>query len=194
MPVKKTTVVAPFTLPIDDSLFFKLVRLVNLTARPFLQTIGRANQLSLNDWRAMLVLANHPGVAASDVALLTGLDKMTVSRSIAALERRGRLVKREDPSDKRRTLLWLNTAGQRLFERIGTPAKQREAQLFSAASSVEQAQLSRTLDRLIDSLLAADGEVGSSKPRINSGRQFANRQARLHARRPTPTARRRSRR
>ena len=164
MPVKKTTVVAPFTLPIDDSLFFKLVRLVNLTARPFSQTIGRANQLSLNDWRAMLVLANHPGVAASDVALLTGLDKMTVSRSIAALERRGRLVKREDPSDKRRTLLWLNTAGQRLFERIGTPAKQREAQLFSAASSVEQAQLSRTLDRLIDSLLAADGEVGSSKP------------------------------
>ena len=160
MPVKKTTVVAPFTLPIADSLFFKLVRLVNLTARPFSQTIGRANQLSLNDWRAMLVLANHPGLAASDVALLTGLDKMTVSRSIAALERRGRLLKREDPSDKRRTLLWLNAAGQRLFERIGTPAKQREAQLFSVASSADQVQLGLTLDRLIDSLLAADGEGG----------------------------------
>jgi DNA-binding MarR family transcriptional regulator len=168
MPVKSALPKAPkaptpsaaFSLPIDDSLFFKLVRLVNLTARPFSQTIGRANQLSLNDWRAMLVLANHPGVAASDVALLTGLDKMTVSRSIAALERRGRLVKRADLNDKRRTLLWLNAAGQRLFERIGTPAKAREAQLFSIASSAEQAQLGRSLDRLIASLLAADGEGG----------------------------------
>ena len=108
----------------------------------------------------MLVLANHPGVAASEVALLTGLDKMTVSRSIAALERRGRLTKREDPNDKRRTLLWLNAAGQRLFERIGIPAKSREAQLFSVASNAEQTQLGRTLDRLIASLLAADGEAG----------------------------------
>jgi DNA-binding MarR family transcriptional regulator len=157
--LKKTATVEALSLPIDDSLFFKLVRLVNLTARPFSQTIGRANQLSLNDWRAMLVLANHPGVAASEVALLTGLDKMTVSRSIAALERRGRLVKREDLNDKRRTLLWLNAAGQRLFERIGTPAKLREAQLFSVASDAEQMQLGRTLDRLISSLLAADGEV-----------------------------------
>ncbi len=167
MPVKSSIAKVPkravpdeaFTLPIDDSLFFKLVRLVNLTARPFSQTIGRANQLSLNDWRAMLVLANHPGVAASEVALLTGLDKMTVSRSIAALEHRGRLIKREDTNDKRRTLLWLNAAGQRLFERIGAPAKSREAQLFSVTSSAEQVQLSRTLDRLIASLLAADGEV-----------------------------------
>jgi DNA-binding MarR family transcriptional regulator len=157
--LKKTATVEALSLPIDDSLFFKLVRLVNLTARPFSQTIGRANQLSLNDWRAMLVLANHPGVAASEVAFLTGLDKMTVSRSIAALERRGRLVKREDPSDKRRTLLWLNAAGQRLFERIGTPAKAREAQLFSVASAAEQTQLGGTLDRLIASLLAADGDA-----------------------------------
>ncbi len=156
---RKLAAVEDFTLPIDDSLFFKLVRLVNLTARPFSQTIGRANQLSLNDWRAMLVLANHPGVAASEVALLTGLDKMTVSRSIAALERRGRLIKREDPNDKRRTLLCLNAAGQRLFERIGTPAKSRETQLFSVASNAEQTQLGRTLDRLIASLLAADGEL-----------------------------------
>lgn len=147
------------SLPLDNSLFFKLVRVVNLTARPFSQTIGKANRLSLNEWRAMLVLANHPGVAASEVATITGLDKMTVSRAIAALERGGRLSKREDPMDKRRTLLWLNAAGQRLFERIGTPAKAREAQLFAGVTAAEQARMGKTLDRLIQSLLEADSEA-----------------------------------
>jgi DNA-binding MarR family transcriptional regulator len=151
---------APAPLPIDGSLFFKLVRLVNLTARPFSESIGRANRLSLNEWRAMLVLANHPGVAASEVASHTGLDKMSVSRAIAALDRHKRLTKREDPLDKRRTLLWLNAAGQRVFERVGTSAKARESQLFAGVADAEKLRMGKTLDRLIESLLAADSEAG----------------------------------
>ena len=58
-------------LPVDSSLFFKLVRVVNLTARPFVETLARTHQLSLNEWRVMVVLASHPGVAASDVVLGT---------------------------------------------------------------------------------------------------------------------------
>ena len=76
-------------LPIDDSIFFRLVRVVNLTARPFSESIGKAHRLSLNEWRVLLVLANHAGVAASDVATLTGLDKMSVSRAGQARTARG---------------------------------------------------------------------------------------------------------
>ena len=50
---------------VADSIFFKLVRVVNLTARPFVESIGKAHRLTLNEWRVMLVLAAHPGVAAS---------------------------------------------------------------------------------------------------------------------------------
>ena len=78
----------------DDSLFFKLVRVVNLTARPFVETLSRQHQLSLNEWRVMVVLASHPGVAAHEVAEITGLDKMSVSRALAALERRRRVQRR----------------------------------------------------------------------------------------------------
>ena len=84
-------------LPIDESIFFKLVRVVNLTARPFVESIGRGHRLTLNEWRAMLVLASHPGSAAQDVVAHTGLDKMTVSRALAGLQRRGRLVRRDRP-------------------------------------------------------------------------------------------------
>ena len=147
-------------LALDSSVFFKLVRVVNLTARPFSESIGQAHHLSLNDWRVLLVLANHPGVAASEVTALTGLDKMTVSRALAALGRRGRVVRKVDAADKRRMLLRLSAEGERLYERIGTPAKQRERALFAGMDDAQQAQLGRTLDRLIENLVAADRESG----------------------------------
>ena len=143
-------------LPMDDSIFFKLVRVVNLTARPFAESIARANRITLNEWRVMLVLASHPGAAAQEVALHTGLDKMTVSRALAGLARHGRLVRKIDAADKRRSCLWLSAAGQRVYEKIGIGGKAREAQLFSEVGRGDREHLARTLDTLIETLLAAD--------------------------------------
>lgn len=143
-------------LPIDSSLFFKLVRVVNLTARPFVETHARSHHLSLGEWRAMVVLASHPGVAASEVAEFTGLDKMSVSRAIAALDRHGRVRKQADTQDARRTRLWLSEAGQALFTVIGALASRRELQLFQGISDAEQAALSLTMDRLIAALQASE--------------------------------------
>ncbi|MBL8347923.1 MAG: winged helix-turn-helix transcriptional regulator [Rubrivivax sp.] len=142
----------------DDSLFFKLVRVVNLTARPFVETLSRAHRLTLNEWRTMVVLASHPGVAATDIVEATGLDKMSVSRAIAALARQGRLEKAADPADARRARLTLSTTGQALYRRIGASAAEREAQLFAEVSAGEQAQMGQTLDRLIAALRASEAE------------------------------------
>jgi DNA-binding MarR family transcriptional regulator len=143
-------------LPIDSSLLFKLVRVVNLTARPFVESLAKTHQLSLNEWRAMVVLASHPGVAAREIAEHTGLDKMSVSRAIAALDRHRRVRKEADPQDARRTRLWLNAAGQALFESIGALASQREAQLFSGISAAEQQAVGKLIDRLIAALIASE--------------------------------------
>ncbi|MEO5882960.1 MAG: MarR family winged helix-turn-helix transcriptional regulator [Caldimonas sp.] len=143
-------------LPMDDSIFFKLVRVVNLTARPFVESVGRMHRLSLNEWRVMLMLASHPGAVAQEVALHIGLDKMTVSRALAGLARHGRLVKKLDPVDRRRTCLWLSAAGQRVYEKMSVSGKAREIELFAAIGAAEQAELARTLDTLIDTLLKFD--------------------------------------
>jgi DNA-binding MarR family transcriptional regulator len=145
-------------LPIDDSLFFKLVRVVNLTARPFVETLSREHRLTLNEWRSMIVLASHPGATATDIVEATGLDKMNVSRAIAALARHGRLVKEIDPADARRARLTLSDAGAALYRRIGASAAEREAQLFAGVSETEQAQMGVTLDRLIAALRASEAE------------------------------------
>jgi len=140
---------------IDSSIFFKLVRVVNLTARPFVETLSKAHQLSLNEWRAMVVLASHPGVAAREVAEYTGLDKMSVSRAIAALDHHARIRKEPDPADARCTRLWLNTAGQALFQTIAPLAAERELQLFGGIGTAELQRLGETIDRLIDALQTA---------------------------------------
>jgi DNA-binding MarR family transcriptional regulator len=145
-------------LPIDSSLFFKLVRVVNLTARPFVETLSREHELSLNEWRVMVVLASHPGVAATEVADHTGLDKMSVSRAIAALARHDRLDKDVDGADARRTLLRLSTTGSALYRRIGALAAQREAELFGGVSATELAATAAVMDKLIASLAGSEAE------------------------------------
>jgi DNA-binding MarR family transcriptional regulator len=150
-------------LPIDDSLFFKLVRLVNLTARPFVETLARTHQLSLNEWRVMVVLASHPGVAAHEVAEATGLDKMSVSRALSALARRRRIERRSDNADARRVLLQLNAAGRALYEAIGSMAAQREAQLFRGVGRAEQARLASLVDRLAAGLVDSEPEQRTSR-------------------------------
>jgi len=145
-------------LPIDGSLFFKLVRVVNLTARPFVETLSKTHQLSLNEWRAMVVLASHPGVAAREIAEHTGLDKMSVSRAVAALDRRGRIRKEPHPTDARRTRLWLSASGRKLFETIGALAAVRERQLFGGIGATELAAMDKTLERLIATLRASEAE------------------------------------
>ncbi len=146
----------PATGALDDSVFFRLVRVVNLTARPFNEGIGRRHGLSRSDWRVMTVVGSHPGTTASEVCARTGMDKMSVSRAIAALARKRRVARRPDPSDGRRTLLELSGTGQRLFDEISAGARVREQQLFGSISLQDQAHLGALLDRLIDALRAAD--------------------------------------
>ena len=144
------------TLPLDSSLFFKLVRVVNLTARPFQAGMGKAHQLTLSEWRVMVVLASHPGCAATDVAEATGLDKMSVSRALSGLRRLDRVLLRSDAEDQRRSKVYLSAAGSKLFARIGGHAMQREAELFAGVSPEELKAMGATLDKLVLALKLAE--------------------------------------
>ena len=142
-----------------DPLFFKLARVVNLTARPFQESIGRKHQLTLNEWRVLSLLGAEPGLTATQVADLTGMDKMSASRAIAGLSHRRRLQRHDDPADQRRSRLYLTSTGKTLCNTVDALAQAREAALFA---KVKPADLSR-LDGILDSLLAsvaADGRTG----------------------------------
>ena len=94
--------------------------------------------------------------ASHELAELTGVNVMSVSRAVATLERHGRIEVALDPRNRRRKWLRLTEEGQRLFE-IMRPQSEKVAEyLFSELESAEVAQLETILARLIATLEAKD--------------------------------------
>ncbi len=120
----------------------------DLLARSFADTIGRRHDLTLAEWRCMMVLAPRPGLANIEVAEASGVDVMTVSRALRRLERHGRLERRADPADKRRITGSLTPKGLDLYRTVAPSAEL----LFAELNVQDRAQLSRYLKTVIASL------------------------------------------
>lgn len=136
-------------LPIEQSLFFRLVQAVNLTARPFGRLYGRKYRLNLTEWRVMITLASQPGASANDIARLTGMDKMTVGRALAAMIRNGYVTRRRAPTDRRRWVSALTARGRRVFATIAPRGAAREAALFAGFTADERAVFGHLLDAVV---------------------------------------------
>ncbi|MCL4746206.1 MAG: MarR family winged helix-turn-helix transcriptional regulator [Burkholderiaceae bacterium] len=141
----------------DDALVYRLLRLVNLLAKPFAQLYGERYKLSLQEWRIMLALAAHPGATATEISDRTGVHLMNVSRSIARLHRMKRVAREVDPADKRRRLLRLSPAGEKLFREIAPGAQARERVVHEALSAAELRSLRQMLDKMIERLREEPG-------------------------------------
>ena len=135
-------------LRIDDSPFFQLMRVVNLTAKPFFTTFGKDHDLSINEWRVLIALANRGALAAHEISALTGMDKMNVSRAVRRLAAKDRLGRTADTQDRRRTLCSLTDEGRRVYMAIAPNAKRRVTALFAGLSAAESETLSRLLAKL----------------------------------------------
>lgn len=136
----------------EGALVHRLLRLVNLLAKPFQERFGTRYQLSLAEWRIMMALAAHPGATATELSDWTGLHVMNVSRSVGRLARMNRVLRETDREDRRRSLLRLSRSGEALYRRIAPSAQAREDIVRSVLSDREAASFRRMLDRLIEHL------------------------------------------
>ena len=104
--------------------------------------------ITVAGWRILVTLADYGELQANDVARLTNMDKVRVSRSVAVLMEQGLLDRRVGSRDSRVTLLNLNADGQRLYERITPEALAWERELLEPLSKTEQQSLLKILDKL----------------------------------------------
>lgn len=156
---------------VTQDLVSRLLRLVNLIAKPFFSEYASRYHLSINDWRVMRALAENGVLAASDICEHTGMHPMNVSRSVAHLARQGRVKRHADPKDRRRYLLRLSRSGHAVFRGIAPGAQAREEVVRRALSAREAAALRALLDRLIERVGAE--AAGISRPA--AGRHDARR-------------------
>jgi len=76
------------------------------------------NDLSMEHWRIIAVVGDHPGIGMSSVAAAAVVPAATLTRHMDKLVERGVVVRHVDPADKRRVVLALSRRGQALAARL----------------------------------------------------------------------------
>ena len=94
-------------------------REMTIFARRARASAGRMHpELSLVSYTLLGHLEEQSGCRATDLAAHYALDKSTVSRQVAALERAGLVERRMDPEDHRVQVLYLTEAGTEILSQV----------------------------------------------------------------------------
>ena len=88
------------------------------------------------------------------------MDKVAISRAVSRLLKTGRIRRQVFPDDRRRSLLELSKAGQKVYQQIVPLARSYEEELLSALSERQKS----TLDSLLNALLARSLEMKGIEP------------------------------
>ena len=76
--------------------------------------------ITLVQFRALATLADHGSQRVADLAALLGVNSSTTTRMSARLRRKGLLIRRTDPSDRRATRLEITAAGEAVVRTVMT--------------------------------------------------------------------------
>jgi DNA-binding MarR family transcriptional regulator len=119
--------------------------------------------VSSSEARALIELVSARGIAQGELAGLLNLDKSTVSRLAAGLERKGWVRRGRDEGNQRYVRLYLTPQGGDVAARLWQAWQSRQARILAALSADERAGLSAGLRGLVRGL-AAEGLLSAASP------------------------------
>jgi DNA-binding MarR family transcriptional regulator len=122
-----------------------------------------APALSASEARALIELVAARGIAQGQLGTLLGLEKSTVSRLAAGLERKGWVRRGRDEANQRYIRLYLTPEGSRVAARVWSAWQTRQARILARLTGEERAGLASGLRGLIRGL-AAEGLVADIPP------------------------------
>ena len=127
---------------------YRLSVLANLVSGQLARRYERRFGLSIPQWRVVAVLGRESPLSAVGLAGRTVMDKVSVSRAVAALVRDGRVARGTDREDRRRSVLRLTRAGRTVYRRIVPLARAYERELLGTLGRRDRRELDRLLSRL----------------------------------------------
>lgn len=104
--------------------------------------------IGVPEWRVIAILGRHPDSTANEVSERSAMDKVTVSRAVATLLKKGLIERRRDAGDKRKSRLCLSKAGETVYSDIVPLALGFERDLLNTLDAAERAALDRIIDKL----------------------------------------------
>jgi DNA-binding MarR family transcriptional regulator len=136
-------------LELEKFLPYRLSILTQLVSESLHDLYAGPYDLSVTQWRVMAALGRFAPLTASDVGQRIVMDKVAVSRAVAALLKRGLIERATDRADRRRAPLRLSARGRAIHARVVPLALDYESRLCEALSAEEK----RAFDALSDRLL-----------------------------------------
>lgn len=115
--------------------------------------------VNVTEWRIMALLAIEPGIPAARICHVIGFDKGPVSRTLAAMQKRGLVAIRTDPNDGRSHSIALTVRGRATHDKVIVAALERERKLLSCLGGDEREVLIGLLRRLHDNLGAVTSKA-----------------------------------
>jgi DNA-binding MarR family transcriptional regulator len=91
-------------------------------------------------------------LSVTELAARLGLDATTVTRQVAAMERRALLQRRSDPSDGRVSLIELSSKGRRTMHAVRRTRQTRVRDLFADWPTQDQREFGQLLGRFNDAI------------------------------------------
>ncbi len=131
---------------------YQLFVLVKGITRKTAPLISDRFDLSMREWRVLLVAAANPDITANEVANHLNSDKMIVSRAVSGLLRKGHLNRSTDLNDRRRSLLRLTRQGMDKYQDVLVLARQFDQDLSATLSKKECATLEVILQKLAEQI------------------------------------------
>lgn len=119
--------------------------------------------VSASEARALIELVAARGIAQGELGSLLGLEKSTVSRLAAGLERKGWVRRGRDEDNQRYVRLYLTPEGGVIAARVWEAWHSRQERIVASLSPEERTGLSAGLRGLVRGL-AAEGILGEARP------------------------------
>jgi DNA-binding MarR family transcriptional regulator len=141
--------VNPTEFRLEDYLPYRLSLLSNTVSQGIAHRYQQDHDISVTEWRVVVVLGRFPGSTASEVVERTAMDKVSISRAVKNLVDKGYLQRRTDQNDRRRLRLYLTRGrGKQVLESIVPLAAAYETELLESLEESERATLVGLLDKL----------------------------------------------
>jgi len=125
--------------------------------------------LSINAWKILSVVDCFGPLSAVEAGNHTSLEPAKISRTTDILVDRGLVLRREDPTDRRRVTLKLSAKGKTIHDEIEAASRAIESECLSVLTAAERDVLKGALvkleERTREPLIEGDEKLRIPKPR-----------------------------
>ena len=140
----------PLDNPIDlrEMVTFRLLRIAAKLTQGFIQSYTAKFGIGLPEWRTLGMLGKFGPLPSIRIAELAEMDRASISRTVAWLEKQDMVRRLDDPGHQRRKIVAMTGAGKRLHDRICAHAQQRQKQIIASLSDIERSVLDQLLGKM----------------------------------------------